>query len=203
MNSFWGASYSGRNSGPKKIFVFNKQNWHWSLTITLLGWFVGVIAVFYFYPDVLMKWYELLFLWLAIGTISMFIHIRIPKARSVFKILGSSLFLIYNFFGLAPITLAIFLLSNIYIQLPVYEVQTYRIIGVDKEYDNSHANGIRFILEDFKYDDLPSMRHFDMEANVLRANNPYLQYEIGTGFLGLKIRNGRKFVNKSISTPNK
>lgn len=195
MNNFWRTSYSARSSQSRKSFVFNKQNWHWSLTVTMIGWFVGVIVVFYYFTSILIQWYELLFLWLAIGTLGIFVHQKIKKARRVFKILGSGLFVAYNFFGLAPIFLALYMIINVHIQLPESKTITYKIIGLDKEYMKSHAHGIQFILEDYQMQEFPSVRRFDIEVTSTRAERPYIRFEIGKGVLGLPIYNGRRLVS--------
>lgn len=166
----------------------------------MVGWFLGVIVVFYYFADVLIQWYELLFLWLSIGTLGIFVHQRIKKARRVFKILGSGLFVAYNFFGLAPLFLALYLITNVHIQLPTKTTYTYKIIGLDKEYMQNNAHGIQFVLEDYSFQDFPSIRRFDVEVTSTRRDRPYLKIELGKGILGLPIYNGRALVSNPTNT---
>lgn len=189
------ATQGGSKKGfqPKK-----KKDWHWSLSVTLLGWFVSFIAMLlmksinliYFSDVILIIVLSGLF-WAIVQYIP-FKKLQEKKGGDKLHV-GIPLYLAYNIAGLGMITAAFVMFGNFAFSSGEKEVKIFKIVDNDPNYTASTYSGIVYLLEDNEFDYDPDLRWFEIKSNGNRKTHPYIMYQFEKGAFGFLVR-GERFM---------
>jgi hypothetical protein len=187
-------------NGSKKASIPNKKkkDWHWSLTLTLVGWFVSFIAILLMRNINIIYFSDIIVLILVSGlfwSVVQFIPFKnLQNKKGGDKLyIGVPLYLVYNFAGLGMISTAFILFGNFAFSSGEKGEKIYKIVDYDHNYHVSTYTGIVYLLEDNALADDEDLRWFEVTSNGLRNKNPYVLYQFEKGAFGFLVR-GKRFL---------
>lgn len=171
--------------------------WHWSLTVLLIGGFIGGTAL-YFLLDFIdistLGWWSIV---LGIGGVAAAAQWRSFSKKGFIqssKKLGLPFYLGYNVIGIGWLGTALLFVLAIAFQSDAYTYEHYRFVGKDPDYSVGvhHLNVI--LLEDGKYDGDRMDRSVTFNMIVRAQEDSLFEYRFSPSILGLQIKKGHRVI---------
>lgn len=161
----------------RSMSSYRYREWHWTLTVTIIGMFIGSFIFMQLGTRILLPMKYILGITASLGVLA-FVHRPILLKKDVN--LAPALLILYGVFGIGLNTMAILTILNVNFHLETHKEKAV-ITGLRKvNYDD-----YRFTLQQGKYKDYPACRRFDHRPDYESGDT--LEITLGTGITGFPV----------------
>lgn len=160
-----------------------ERTWHWSYTVMIIGWFVGIVTIYTIGLQTLLNVYDFTRFIAFFCLIGLVIPFRFY--RKWFKIDQLEIVL-FNVMGVGPLVFSTLLLVN-YFSAQTVRTEKHRIVRIESLDSSLHGGKLfyRIYLENDAYDRYPSLRRIDpLIDNFYPSSTRIIQFELAKGWLG-------------------
>jgi hypothetical protein len=167
-----------------------KKDWHWSLTMTILGMIVGSILTACIMDFTMISYLFLLVAVLVIAVVSFVVQWRffynLDFIKRNFR-LPIAIFALYNFGGVAIPTAGVLLTVNWIGASSTEDIEQIKIVGLDRSYVLDSQLGAPLLLENDAYKDQAWIRTFDYLKAIKWRKHPILEIVTHKGLFGIRV----------------
>jgi hypothetical protein len=178
------------SKGPLPQGKRNNTNWHWSYTIMIVGFFVGLFLILLLAPKTLISTYQLIRVYLFCALVLLLIPL---KWWNTFLQLERFESVLLNIMGLGPALTALLLSIN-YLGANPQQTLTCTVTHFDMGRTVLTGNHITLELDCPALDDFPEARRFDIYAQPEAIQAQKAVFDLRKGMLGYKVVRGVEFV---------
>lgn len=172
------------------------SNWHWSLTVLIVGIVVGAIASLGLRKFVVLSLTSYWLIVVGIGLLGAAIqYSRFKKKKYLSNRGGVGLlfYFLYNIFGIGFLGMTFVLLGSIFVPISDVNTTEIKIIGEDPEYLVSGRGVTPVLLENDAFANDPVYRGLPYMARSWwkGANYSIMGFDTYTGLFGFEVKAGR------------
>jgi len=176
--------------------------WHWSLTIFVIGFFLGIISLAWLSKQVVISALDMIIIVLVVASISAVLQYKYFKKTNIIADTmkkAMPFFIAYNIVGIGCISLFVFFIVNKSFASNKIVQEHYAIIGTDPDYLIYRWGNVVYLLEEDVFASDVELRALPFKFYYESKTKTIMEYDFNEGFLGYKVKVDHRLVNKKPS----
>lgn len=181
----------------------SKIKWHWSLTIFLIGFILGIISFTVLSSTIVISKLEIIIIFMSIATVSALLQFKYFSKKNVIAATMKKtmpFFIFYNIIGVGFSGLFLFFILNNTVASDEITHEYYDVAGMDPDYKIYRWGDVVFLLENDAYADDVYLRALPYNDYFTSKNKPVMEYDFQKGLFGYKIKVAHRLVEKKPSS---